>query len=282
MQLSKVGRLLPASVRPLARSPLVRYRFMGLRPIDAVLASYPKSGSTWFRFLLTQVLTGREVDYDAIRDTMPPVGRHRRAPALLPTGGRVARTHEPLRPWRGRADQPVIYLLRDGRDVCISYFNHLRRQGNASDLPTFVKTFLDGGLYGYGPWHEHVLSGLEFGRTRASSVLIIRYEDLRAQPVAHLDHALAFLGVDARAEDLAEVITANKMEHMRAKAETSTFLRTRAGSGSDGTDETRPWAEALPPNLQRRFVDVCGSALAAAGYESTGNGRAAPGSQSSQ
>jgi len=276
MRLSKIGGLLPAQVRPLARRPLVRYRFRGLQPTDAVLVSYPKSGSTWLRFLMAQAMTGHEVDYDAIRDTMPPVGRHRRAPSLLPTGGRVARTHEPMQPWRGKPEQPVIYLVRDGRDVCMSYFNHVRRQGQVWELPAFAEAFIVGGVDGYGPWHEHARAGLEAARATPASMLVLRYEELRADPVVHLGNVLSFLGIDTPARDLEEVVAANQAEHMRAKAATSAFLSTRGGSGTQVTD-SRPWGEALAPDLRRRFMDVCGAALDAVGYSLADGGLRRPG-----
>jgi len=56
---------------------IVRYirGFMGLRKSDIILAAYPKSGSTWLRFLLCDVgslleWNGREVDFETLNKTM--------------------------------------------------------------------------------------------------------------------------------------------------------------------------------------------------------------------
>jgi Sulfotransferase domain len=267
MELSRVARLVPAPARPLVRRPLVRSRFVGLRASDAVLVSYPKSGSTWLRFLLAHLLTGREVDYDVIRATMPRVGRHRRAPAVLPGGGRFLRTHEPLAPFYGRPDQPVLYLVRDARDVCVSYFNHVRRQGFAGDLPAFVDRFLAGTVDGYGTWADHVHRARAFGSATEGPFLFLRYEDLRAQPVDHLAAVLAFLGVDVDRQALAEVVAANERERMRAKEATSEFLRSRIDVAA-AVAEPRRWADAVGPDARERFERAVGDAMAAAGYRS--------------
>jgi hypothetical protein len=266
MELSKVGRLLPAAARRPVRRLVVRSRFLGLRATDAVLVSYPKSGSTWLRFLLAQVLTGREADYDFIRDTMPRVGRHRRAPHVLPTGGRLLRTHEPLQPYYGRSGQPVLHLVRNGRDVCLSYFNHVRRQGYTGDVPTFVEQFIDGDVDGYGTWPDHVLAGLAYAKVPAGPFLDIRYEELRADPVPQLSRILSFLGADVDEPALERVVDANTRDRMRVKEKSSSFLQGRIGNGGT-TAENGTWVELVPADLRRRFDTMCGRALVAAGYE---------------
>ncbi|HKS75489.1 MAG TPA: hypothetical protein VJQ82_19930, partial [Terriglobales bacterium] len=42
------------------RAPLVWLRHRGLGPRDTFVASYPRSGSTWLRFQLFELLTRRE------------------------------------------------------------------------------------------------------------------------------------------------------------------------------------------------------------------------------
>src|SRR5215213_5359484 len=144
---NRAGRLLPGGVRPFARRQLVRARFRGLRPSDVLIVSFPKSGSTWLRFLLAQLLTGEEADFESIRRLIPPVGSHRNAPELLPGGRRIVRTHEPLVPYVGAEGEPVIYLVRRPDDVLLSYADHVQRQGgDTDDMTDFADTFLLGAV----------------------------------------------------------------------------------------------------------------------------------------
>jgi Sulfotransferase domain len=241
-----------------------------MRSTDALLISYPKSGMTWLRFLLAHAVTGSEADFDSIRLSIPPLGSHRHAPAVLPSGGRVIRSHEPVPANRGRPGQPIVYLVRDGRDVLLSYLAHERRnQRFAGDVHEFLEVFLAGRVDGYGPWHDHVLAGVGLTQQQANPFLLVHYERLRRDPAAELGRVLAFLGCESDRADLEAVVAANGKEQMRAKEASSTFL---ASQRNDGTPFVRPdkssdWERDVPDADKRRFEAVCGPALLAAGYD---------------
>lgn len=259
---------MPVPIRPAARRALVRYRHRGLTPADALLVSYPKSGSTWLRFLLAHLLTGREADYATIRASVPPLGHHRGTPATLTDGGRLVRSHEPLT-GRRPPGQPVLYLVRDPRDVCLSYFNHRRRQGYDEDLPAFVGGFLAGRVDGYGPWPRHVDAALTLEASRPGRFLRVRYEDLRADPVPMLGGVARFLGVDDDVERIEVALAANTRERMRAK-EDDTFLRRVGMDGESLTPERRRWDELVSADLDRRFSAACEPLLTRCGYPASG------------
>jgi len=257
------------TLRPLARRQLVHYRHRGLRPADALLVSYPKSGTTWLRFLVAHAITGTEADFDSIRQVFPPLGRQRGAPGLLADGGRLVRTHEPLRPYRGRPGQHVVYLVRDGHDVALSYLDHHRRLGRyTGDVTVFLDDFLAGRLDGYGPWADHVLGADDFARSGVAPVLTIRYEELRADTEAQLARVLAFVGHAVDDEVVARVVAANTKERMRAKEAASRFLASQTTDGSPivRPDRRQGWADLVPADTRAEFDQACAGALASAGY----------------
>ncbi len=276
VELSEAAKLLPSHLQPVVRRRVVRWRHRGLRPTDVLLVSYPKSGSTWLRFLLAHALTAEGADFDSVRDTVPRVGRHRRARSLLPDGGRILRTHEPVEPFLARPGQRIVYLARDGRDVALSYLAHQRRYGTfEGGTSEFVRRFLEGGVDNYGPWHDHVLAAVALQRSERADVLHVRYEDLRRDTVAELHRVLAFCGAADRGPgrpSLEEVVAANTKDGMRAKEAHSAFL---ASKSTDGTPFVRPdteleWADLVEPDIRDRFDQVCRPALRAAGYEVDG------------
>lgn len=270
LSLPRVGHLLPAAVRPAARRALVRYRHRGLTPADALLVSYPKSGSTWLRFLLAHLLTGQEADYGTIRTSVPPLGQQKRADTTLPDGGRLVRSHEPLTTLRGPPTLPVIYLLRDAHDVCLSYHNHRRRQGYHGDFAAFVDAFLAGRVDGYGSWARHVDAALALESSPRGPFLRVRYEDLRADPVEVLGSIQRFLRVDRDVARITEALAANTRERMQAK-EDEAFLHRVGMDGDPPAPERRRWEELVSADLDQRFSAVCESRLALCRYPTPGS-----------
>lgn len=91
----KLRRRLPTTRM---RAPIVWYRHRAARTNDVFLASYPRSGNTWMRFLLCELISGQTTDFGTVQTVIPYIGLlHQRVAALLPNGGRVFKTHEQYR-----------------------------------------------------------------------------------------------------------------------------------------------------------------------------------------
>src|ERR1700685_382375 len=99
------------------RGPVTALRHRDVRPDDTFVASYPRVGSTWLRFLLQETLTGEPSTFPSVNRVLPQIGFHENA-YRLPNGGRLIKTHEAFRPEYQRA----IYLTRDPRDVLLSEY----------------------------------------------------------------------------------------------------------------------------------------------------------------
>src|SRR5438552_477978 len=109
-------RLRHALFRSAVGAPLRWYRHRSLRRADVFLASYPRSGNTWLRFILCDLLTGRSDQFEWVTRQTAELGEQGRVPALFPDGGRVIKTHHSFRSDYGRA----VCLVRDARDVVLS------------------------------------------------------------------------------------------------------------------------------------------------------------------
>ncbi len=195
------------------RPPLIWLKHRGLGRRDVLLASYPKSGNTWLRFMLAELFTGHEVAFGNVRQVVPYVGRHRAVPGVLPSGGRLIKTHEPYR----HEYRNAIFLVRDVRDVVISYYNRpkQRRAGVRTTLKEFLPAFLRGTLNAYGSWQSHAASWLD--AAAAANIQQVRYEDLRQVPEETLAGICDFLGAKIGRDSLRAVVEHNTFEKMRAK-----------------------------------------------------------------
>lgn len=230
------------------------------------MAAYPRSGSTWLRFLLFQILTQEPAEFEAVNQAIPRPGKQSSAPHLLPGGGRLIQTHEAYRPEYQRA----IYLVRDVRDVLVSEYNYQRGQGlYTKGLEDFGEAFLQGRVNGYGPWSYNVLSWLNAAPTATGNVLVIRFEDLRQDPPSALTRILNFLAQSIDITSIESAVKDNTVEKMREKesrvrntvfkiwGDKDRFVRSGAVGG---------WREALTGEQIRLVENASKEALLAIGY----------------
>ncbi len=261
-----VGRMLRWSRVLLERSGLrplrVRLRHRGLRPADVALASYPRSGNTWIRFLLYQLTTGQAGEWPAVNAAIPYVGEHHQARPLLADGGRLFKTHEN----DPRYYQRAIYLVRDPRDVVLSEHRHTRMFGNFDgELDAFVETFVKGQVHGLGTWAAHARGWLEASRNEGH-VLVVRYEDLRAEPHPQVTRVARFLDLPTDEETIARAIADNTIERMRRKEAGAGFQKTDQALSHVSKGQVEGWRQKLTPEAAAAIEVACAPVLDALGY----------------
>lgn len=199
-------------------------RFLGLHrpgrnldvyPDDVFLVSYPKSGNTWTRFLIANlVYAEKNPDFSNINDLIPdPEGMSKRDLARQPRP-RIIKSHQYFDP----RYQKVIYIVRDPRDVVLSeYHFDIKRRAIAEDFPVqqFVSRFVKGELnHPYGTWGENAASWL-YTRGSDPRFLLVKYEDLQAQGMAEMKRVADFLGLSAGKAELALAIERSSADRMR-------------------------------------------------------------------
>jgi hypothetical protein len=184
-------------------------------PNDVFLVSYFRSGSTWTRFLFGNLIHDEPVTFTNMRRLVPiidelPDRKLRKLPRIL-------KSHEYFDPRYPR----VIYIVRDPRDVALSYyfFNlKVRVIPDGYPLDEFVERFVAAKITGYadrvGCWEDHVLSWLRL-RNGKPGFRLVRYEDLLGDPGKHLSGLASFLGIDASPERIERAIRLSSVSHMQ-------------------------------------------------------------------
>ena len=222
-------------------------------PDDTFLVSYPKSGNTWVRFLLANLIHPNEtVGFANINQLLPAPGvLSKRFLKTLPRP-RILKSHEPF----DVRFRKVIYLVRDPRDVAVSeyYFDRKKRYiAPEMTLEQFIKPFLAGETSSYGSWWEHAASwiGPRYGNP---AFLLVRYEDLLTDPIGKTAKIAEFLGIKADEERLRAAVERSSADRMRK-------LEQQDADKWTGTKNTRKeipfvraaksggWKESLPRPL---------------------------------
>jgi hypothetical protein len=203
-----------------ARNDFRLGRHMG--QIDAFLVSYPKSGRTWLRYLLSCYLariggldfepdlktTFRVLpnfDLDPVRG-LPGFFATRKA-ASIPL---VAVSHRRFDArWFG--SRPVIFLVRDPRDVCVSaYFHQTRhKQRFTGDMAAFIED-AEFGIPSIAGYHNGWAAGLVPERT-----LVVSYEEMSRDTHGAVLRILAFLGLPVDEAALADAIARAGFDSMK-------------------------------------------------------------------
>src|SRR5260370_25081443 len=203
------------------RVPLMWSYHRGFQPYDVFLASYPRSGSTWGRFVLFEILTGQDSTFDAVNRDLNGIKDHKLGRRVLLHDGRLIGTHEPFR----KEYRRVIYMVRDARDVLVSEHAFLRALDYFDgDLDRFAKSFVRGKVNGFGSWHDHVTSFLDSPIASTNDFLLVQYGELRQYPEIGYARILNFLGVEVDPDRIRRAVANNSLDKMGPKVDGSSRM----------------------------------------------------------
>ncbi len=202
---------------------------------DILVLSRAKSGRTWLRAMLSRLYQRRHglaenqlLEYDNFHAQAAAV------PVIAMTHGHYLE-HMARHPRHGPGlkAMPVVFLLRDPRDVAVSeYFQSTRRasaykrelyevEQQASMFDFIMQSPL--GL-------PAICEYLNFWHTELASwqrVYRLFYESLRADPSAEMARLLAFLGEDFSAEEINEAVEFTSFEALKRKERENFFHNSR-------------------------------------------------------
>ncbi len=215
------------------------------------LASYPRSGNHFFRYIVESRYNIATWDkyktphkshqyFEHIKSIESAINAD--IPVLM-------KTHD----LAYENKYPAIYLVRDGRDSLVSYthytLNFLRKQADKITPQIFRDTLLELMLETrspFGTWAENVLSW-----TARSKTYVVRFEDLVRNPSQVVDNALAAIGLSCNV--VSDYIpTFNQIRQINPEA---------ARRGTIGS-----WKDEFPVDLLPLFWEKFGHVMRKLGY----------------
>ena len=227
------------------------------------LASYPKSGNTWFRVFLSNLLNNKQepAHINELKETSIASARGIFDEITgLPSEDLTHEEVDELRPgvyrWQaGEADDllfkkvhdaytflpdgrplfpsevtyAVVYFIRDPLDVAVSFAHH-----SAKKPKQMIKTLNNAEfsfcgkrnrLYNQlrqklGSWSDHVKS---WTNQTAIPVKVLRYEDMKADPLNTFESAVRFLSLNKSKEEVRKALQFSDLNVLQAQEEETGF-----------------------------------------------------------
>lgn len=278
-----------------------------MTPRTVWLASYPKSGNTWVRAMMAALdhghcdlnttirgsviasaraplerLTGlvsSELFLEEVELFRPLVDAQLDGRGTGEEGVWHRKIHDALFTRDGapivppEATRAAIYLVRDPRDVAVSFSHHM-----GIDIAKVVRRMArpSARMAGYdrrvstqfgqhlGTWSSHVEGWLDH---ELFPVVLVRYEDMLADPAAQLARIAHTLGREATTEQLEAAVAATSFDKLKSQEIESGFHegphRERAffRRGIAGA-----WRDELPPELAAQIESDHGRVMTRLGY----------------
>src|SRR5580765_5307419 len=180
-------------------------RYFTIFPDDTFLVSFPRSGNTWTRFLIGNLIqTSQPITFLNIEKVIPDTSALSKSYLKRIPRPRILKSHQHFDP----RYKKVIYIVRDPRDVVLSHYNWQRKYREIDDqypLELYISRFIAGDLAGWGSWGEHVLSWLAT-RHNSPGFLLLHYEAMLTEPARELGKIATFLGIEPTWEKLAAAV----------------------------------------------------------------------------
>ncbi|MBO0911612.1 MAG: sulfotransferase domain-containing protein [Acidobacteria bacterium] len=250
-------------------------------PDDTFLTSYPRSGNTWTRFLVGNIVHMEEaVTFLNVERLVPDMYKHSDSYLRHLPRPRVLKSHEVFDP----RYRKIIYIVRDPRDVAVSNYHWEMKQrsvGEKCPIEAFVLRWMKGSYWDrLGNWGEHVASWLST-RQGHEGFLIVRYEDLIEDTASELAKIAGLLGIEATRERLTRAVELSSRDRMRE-------LEARQGKKWVQTRYTRQdkpfvrrgssgdWKSQLPPASVAEIERAWGDIMTSLGYERTSTDSSQP------
>jgi hypothetical protein len=255
---------------------------------DVFIVSYPRSGNTWARFLIGNLISAEDpITFRNIESQIPEIYFNPdRVLRRLPRP-RILKSHECFQPRYKR----IIYILRDPRDVAVSNYHHNLKAGNIPDdypMDEFVPRFLNAEFdKPFGSWADHAASWI-YLRQHDPGFLLLRYEEMKKDTQEQLARIAGFLNqcsfrpIDARPERLARAIDLSSPERMRSleKQQAHAWVvtrKTRADKPFVRSAQAGGWKSTLSRAAVERIESAWGELMVRLGYPlTTGLGDGTP------
>ncbi|XP_069840567.1 sulfotransferase 1C1-like isoform X2 [Dendropsophus ebraccatus] len=188
---------------------------------DIVVASYPKSGTTWMQEILDLIIQEGDIKKSMrapgfVKVPFLEMGHTSLEVANAMPSPRIIKTHLPVQlmpPSFWEKDVKMVYVARNPKDCMVSYYYFCKMDVTMTDPGTwdnFFSMFM-GGNVPWGNWFDHVIGWWK--AKDQHNILYVFYEDMIEDARREIQKVMRFLG-----KDLSEDIVQKILHHTSFKS----------------------------------------------------------------
>jgi len=123
----------------------------------------------------------------------------------------------------------VIYMLRDGREVLLSYYHMMNNMGQNISLEDLYTGKIN--IYG-GLWHEHVEAWQK--NPYQTDILWLKFEDIINNKLHVLKQICHFLEMERSNDELEKVVRLTSFDHMKSLEMRSDWKKMKMANFKEG------------------------------------------------
>ena len=227
------------------------------RDDDVIVGTYAKSGTTWTQQIVGQLIFGGAEDVPIHQISpwldmrvMPPDTKDQLA---AQPHRRIIKTHLPLDALTFSRQARYIYVVRDGRDVIWSMYNH-HANGNElfykllnetpgrvgppldppdPDIRRYFRTWLEKDGYPFWSYWENIATW--WVARDVPNILLVHFADLKSDLEGEMRRIARFLGCDISEELWPTLVHHCSFDYMKANADKVAPLGGAVFEGGAGT-----------------------------------------------
>lgn len=216
-----------------SKSHLDKLKETDFKDGDLMLATYPKSGTTWMQEIMYLIQNGADVKEAKNRPPMVrvpfmelealwPMIQPRKSPRLL-------KTHLQSHYFQRQIENnkvKVVFVTRNPKDTLASYYHFYQKMEELGNFKGTWNDFFDiikADELIYGNWFDFTLGW--WNLRHRDNVLVLKYEDMKADPEQMVREVAEFCEAPLTGDQLDTIVRATSFDTMKQEAHNKNKLR---------------------------------------------------------
>lgn len=184
------------------------------------LASFPKSGNTWVRFILSYLTdSSKEIPIKRLGEFIPDFHVLNQLKLIEDSKNnfrefdfQFIKTHESFSKFY--KNKNIILVVRDGRDVITSYYHYINsRTKKQTSIENIIR---NENIHRFGSWTEHFNSWKDH---ITNSSALLKYEDLLEDPFKHISKLLKYIDWEKKDHEIINSIEKSSFKSLQKNEE---------------------------------------------------------------